>query len=280
MVDRFRLRTLTVRLLPLALCSVAPVACDGPPERDDIVELDDIVDDAGDVELRFNTPLTNYPTLITSMNATTYGGNNGGCWDTAPSGNVRPFQQYPCHAHENQLWLFEPVGDAFVIHSADDEDLCLDVPGFNFASGQNLQMYPCNGGINQKWKVFAHDAQSATIRPSSNAALCVDVENGIKTNQSPIQLFGCTGNANQAWKFHDWAGEDTSIDCDWSLRFGPEVVSPGQRRSFFATGQHFNTLCSENLESDSVSCPAWADWFVVDSPWGSDDFDVRCFNVQ
>lgn len=269
-----------LRLVPLALCVALPVGCDGPLEPDDPDELVGESEGEGDdVGFRFATPLINYPTLVTSMNADTYGGNNGGCWDTAPSGSVRPFQQYRCHAQDNQLWLFESVSGGFVIHSADDEDLCLDVPGFNFASGQDLQMYPCNWGINQVWELHAHDGGSATIRPAADPSLCVDVENAVKTNQSPIQLYGCTGNANQAWRFHDWAGEDTSLDCDGPMRFGPAVMSNGTRRSFAATVSHFSTLCSDDFDADYVSCPSWANWFVVDSPWGSDDFDVRCFSI-
>ncbi len=283
MHDPTRVRSHVLRSLSLALCLAAPLGCEEPSELDELDELDDAASDEDEeLEFRWATPRIHFRTLVTSMNASGYGGNDGGCWDTAPSGNVRPFQQYRCHAKDNQVWLFETVPGVhggFSIHSADDDDLCLDVPGFNTVSGQRLQMYPCNGGINQVWKVFNHDSQSATIRPAANTSLCLDVENGIKTNQSPIQLYGCTGAAHQAWRFHDWVGKDTSLSCDGPLRFGPEVVFLGARRSFAATGSHFNTLCSENFETDSVSCSSSATWFVVDSPWGSNDFDVRCFST-
>ena len=262
----------------------APLGCVESPELDEAFESEAADEDADDraddeLEFRWSTPLTNVPTLVTSMNADSYGGSNGGCWDTAPNGNVRPFQQYRCHAQDNQLWLFESVGGSdFVIRSADDSGLCLDVPGFNFSSGQDLQLFPCNGGINQRWRLFNHDAESATIRPAGNTSLCVDVENNVKTEQATIQIFSCHGGANQAWRFHDYLGED-SLSCDWSMRFGPEVVSPGSRRSFAAPwGSYFNALCSKTLQSSSVDCPSGTNWFVVDSPWGSDDFNVHCFS--
>lgn len=272
-------RTCDLRRAVLSVLLVAPLGCVEASELDEL-ELEGEADDPQDeAEFRWSTPLTNHPTLVTSMNADTYGGNNGGCWDTAPSGNVRHFQQYRCHAQDNQLWLFEALGGGdFMIRSADDDDLCLDVPGFNYASGQDLQLFPCNGGNNQKWTIFNHDGDSATIRPKDATGLCVDVENGVKTEQATIQIFSCHGGSNQAWRFHDWKGSD-SHSCDWSMRFGPQVVSPGSRRSFAAPwGSYFNTLCAENLQSDSVDCPSGTNWFVIDSPWGSNDFNVRCFS--
>ena len=173
----------------LALCMLAPLACDAPSDLDDELVAESDGEDEELVEFRWSTPLTNHPTLVTSMNADAQG-NNGGCWDTAPSGWKRHFQQYPCHAGNNQLWRFQAApGGGFTIHSEDDDGLCLDVPSSNFASGQDLQMYPCHGQPNQIWNVFVRDGESATIRPRGHNDLCVDVEWGVVTNQSAIQIF-------------------------------------------------------------------------------------------
>lgn len=267
-----------LRRLCLSLVLVAPLGCEDPSEFDleDEGELPDDADEEELVELRWSTPLSNVPTLVTSMNAD-YQGFNGGCWDTAPNGNVRPFQQYPCHAEDNQLWYFRSApGGGFTIHSKDDDDLCLDVPSNNFSAGQDLQMYPCHGGANQIWSVFVRDGQSATIRPRNHNDLCVDVEWGVVTNQSPIQLYPCHGGSNQAWRFHDYLGSD-NLSCDLSIKFGSYPVFAGTRRSFRVSNR--NTLCSADLHPDTVSCSDSTDWLVVDSPWGSDDFHVRCFSA-
>ncbi len=274
------------RVLSLCVCfTVLPAGCDQPGDAEGVFDSDGEEFEAHEDELEFRwaTPLSNHPTLMTSMNADTYGGSNGGCWDTSSGGGSygRPFQQYRCHGQDNQLWKFEPVSGGFLIHPKGDDGRCVDVPGFNFVNGQPLQTYPCNGGINQVWRVFNHDAQSATIRPSASTNLCIEVHDAVKTHQSPLQIGVCNGQSFQAWRFHDWIGKDTSLSCDWgwSMRFGPVVVSPGNRRSFAASGSHFNTLCSENLDSDGVSCSSSANWFVVDNPWGSNDWDVRCFQI-
>lgn len=258
-----------------ALCLLAPAGCEPPEGYEDAAEAESDGEDEDLVEFRWNTPLLDHRTLVTSMKTDNHG-NNGGCWDTSPSGGVRPFQQYSCHAGNNQLWLFRSApGGGFTIHSRDDDDLCLDVPSNNFVPGQDLQMYPCHGGANQVWNVFVRDGESATIRPRGHNDLCLDVEGAVVTNQAPIQLFGCHGGDNQAWRFHDYLGSDDA-SCDWAMKFGSYTVGPGERRSFGVSNN--NTFCSESLQPGSLSCPDDTDWLVVDSPFGSDDFHIKCFS--
>jgi hypothetical protein len=67
---------------------------------------------------------------------------------------------------------------------------CVDVPGFNFANGQVLQIFGCSGGSNQRW----------TVSPNgqiSNGAFCWDVPGGATANGTRIQLFNCNGGSNQ-----------------------------------------------------------------------------------
>lgn len=47
-----------------------------------------------------------------------------------------------------QLYLFFPM---LVLTS--NSDLCLEVPGSSTANGVQVQTYPCNGGLNQVWKL-------------------------------------------------------------------------------------------------------------------------------
>ena len=257
-------------------CLTAAPACEAPAELDE--EVADSEGAPDDSTFRFSTPFHDFPTLMTSMN-TDGAGHNGGCWDTGPGG-TQVFQQYQCHAHDNQLWLFEPIGNdgAVRIKSVADPGLCVDVPSSNFAPSQNLQLHPCHLGQNQRWQVVVEDLHSASIRPNTAQHLCLSVEGAVQTGQAALELGTCIGGDFQRWRFHDWAGEDTSLDCDWAMRFHSVVVPNGQRASFPVP--NLNTLCTKNWQPDSVDCPAWADWLVVDSPWGSDDFDVRCFNTQ
>jgi hypothetical protein len=284
------LRSLSLRGLELAAAFAIVIAgCDSPDEleAEDVVEHDtegDSGDGDDDLEFRWSTPLPGVETLVTSANAQAYG-QNPGCWDTSPSGSPRVFQQYPCHARDNQRWLFEPVGNAFRIHSVDDDDLCLDVPSNNFVSGQDLQLFPCHNGANQLWRVFPNgDGETATIRPPSNLGLCMDVEDGIKTNQSRIQIFTCHGGSNQSWRFHDYLDDDTVGGCNGSVRFysvtPSPVVGPGGVGNFPVTYHRPDTLCSADFDHELVQCPTGTDWLVVDRLGGTGSFKVRCFDTK
>ena len=272
-------------LLPL-LSVLTLTACD---TEDDLAPEDFAFEDLEDLdEPRWATPLSGVETLMTSMNAQAYG-QNPGCWDTSPSGNPRTFQQYPCHGRENQRWVFEAMGNSqFRIHSADDDDLCVDVPGGNFTSGQDLQLFTCHNGPAQRWRIFTRpDGVSATIRPAANLGLCMDVENGVVTNQSRIQLFTCkdqtlASSKNQGWRFHDYLDDDSIGSCSGAVRFYQNtpgiVVGRGGVGNFSVWDPDPDTLCSSDFDHEAVNCPDDTDWLVVDRLGGS-GVKVRCFDT-
>ncbi len=72
---------------------------------------------------------------------------------------------------------------------------CFDVPGFNDTNGTNVQIYDCNGGMNQQWE-FWYDG---TIRPTFNTNKCLDLPGWETDNGTPIQIYDCHGGSNQQW---------------------------------------------------------------------------------
>jgi hypothetical protein len=272
---------ISFRFAFVAALLALPCACAEDDEPGD--DADDEADELEDPDdFRWSTPLAGVETLVTSLNADA-SGNNGGCWDTSPSGSPRVFQQYPCHARDNQLWKFESVGGgAFRIHSVDENGLCLDIPNGNIATHQLLQLFPCHNGNNQKWTVNNFNSKSATIRPFSNAGFCLDVWDAIKTNQAAIQLSPCNGGSNQAWRFHD-KKDDDGLSCDTTVRFGASgpTVSTGQTGSFRVTGHNFDVECFyPDFDWDEVGCDdSIVDWFVVDRLDGAGGYDVSCFDT-
>jgi hypothetical protein len=57
------------------------------------------------------------------------------------------FYTHKCHNNVNQRWSFSN-GE---IHAFGKSELCVDVPGRNFVHGQEVQLWPCNDTIAQKW---------------------------------------------------------------------------------------------------------------------------------
>jgi hypothetical protein len=72
---------------------------------------------------------------------------------------------------------------------------CLDVPGSNFASGQQLQFWDCNGTNAQDWIWFSDQS----IRPAAATYLCIDVYHSNWHDGTPIQLFNCNNTNAQTW---------------------------------------------------------------------------------
>lgn len=73
-------------------------------------------------------------------------------------------------------------------------DRCLDVPGFDRADHVPLQMFGCNGGLNQRWLV-RFDFAGFAILESKSTGKCLDVP-----SETSVQQFRCHGGDNQRWQ--------------------------------------------------------------------------------
>jgi ricin-type beta-trefoil lectin protein len=98
------------------------------------------------------------------------------------------FQHTPPSNIENQQFSFDRVAVVGVGNK------CADVPGFAFFPGTQLQIFTCNGGINQKWTVLPDGVVM-------NGDFCWDVPGGQTANGTILQIFGCNGGNNQKFVF-------------------------------------------------------------------------------
>ena len=267
----------------LALLAALP-GCDVDPEADglDVADSEGEEDSEGEVGFRYANPHLIKPNLLTSM-LNDGNGFNGGCWDTAP-GLSATFQQYPCHGKNNQRWMFDQQSDGtFLIKSEAHRGMCVDVPSGNAQPSQDLQLHGCHGQSNQRWTVVQESGSSASIRPVDAPGLCLSIEGAVQNAQADLELATCLGYDFQRWRFSAYNGEDLSLSCDSTVKFnspaGPQFVLPGQRRNFVITNDEMKCFDDWFLY-DNASCVHWAEHYVVDRPAGSDDVDVRCFNIQ
>ncbi|MCA9621273.1 MAG: RICIN domain-containing protein [Myxococcales bacterium] len=80
---------------------------------------------------------------------------------------------------------------------------CLDIPGSSMINGADLQTYPCNNGLNQRFTVgpapysVPTDPWS-TIRPAYNS-FCLDIEYGTAAGQK-LQQYYCLVQDNQEFR--------------------------------------------------------------------------------
>jgi hypothetical protein len=68
------------------------------------------------------------------------------------------------------------------------------VPGHATASGTRVEIWTCNGGTNQQWRL---NSDGSVVGVESG--LCLDVNAYGTANGSIVQLWTCTGATNQKW---------------------------------------------------------------------------------
>ncbi|MFG2169720.1 endo-1,4-beta-xylanase [Micromonospora chersina] len=68
---------------------------------------------------------------------------------------------------------------------------CVDVPNASRNSGTRVQLYDCNGQINQAWTLTS--SRQLTVYGS----MCLDAAGS--GNASAVQIYSCNGQANQQW---------------------------------------------------------------------------------
>ncbi len=83
---------------------------------------------------------------------------------------------------------------------------CIDVPNSNFNDGQQLSVWDCHGGANQKFEFV-----NGTLRTQNNK--CMDVAWGSRDNGAAIQLVTCNGNPAQQFVLNN-AGDLVNPQAD------------------------------------------------------------------
>ncbi|WP_244282449.1 endo-1,4-beta-xylanase [Micromonospora chersina] len=68
---------------------------------------------------------------------------------------------------------------------------CVDVPNASRTNGTRVQLYDCNGQINQAWTLTS--SRQLTVYGS----MCLDAAGS--GNASAVQIYSCNGQANQQW---------------------------------------------------------------------------------
>jgi hypothetical protein len=126
---------------------------------------------------------------------------------------------WPCHGEENQQFSLQPyaVEGTSTIFTIQALGRCLDIDmGFveDWTHQTNVQLYSCNGGINQQFRLQPVGGGWFTI-VSAMDGRCLDIDlntgNGWRYERN-VQLWTCNNGSNQRWRF------DTSLGGDIIFR--------------------------------------------------------------
>lgn len=103
-----------------------------------------------------------------------------------------------------------------VLISIDPVFHCLDVAGGLAQVGDYVQVYPCNNGLNQQWRIEAAPLSAGSLathnlrilrrrqdlvvlRSMKNPGVCLDVANATANGNEFLVVFNCHGERNQAF---------------------------------------------------------------------------------
>ncbi|MER8183398.1 RICIN domain-containing protein [Kitasatospora sp. NPDC094015] len=90
----------------------------------------------------------------------------------------------------------------YQLHSSPDQ--CLDVPRGDATDGNDVELWTCNGGANQKW-IPGWDGSMVNF--ATNKCLDVVGSNGPPQNGTRVEIWTCNGGANQKWQFTTTSGK-------------------------------------------------------------------------
>lgn len=80
---------------------------------------------------------------------------------------------------------------------------CLDVYGGATGNGSRVDMWTCNGGSNQQWRVLQVGTTSGNLPIDElvgvGSGRCLDVYGASHANGATVDIWGCNGQANQQW---------------------------------------------------------------------------------
>lgn len=136
--------------------------------------------------------------------------NRGDSSDWRNNTNV---EVWPCHGEANQQFGLQASDPSGVISTFTIQALgkCLDVDmGYMdyWTHQNNVQLFPCNGGLNQQFTLQSKGSGWFMIRSMLDGR-CLDIDLNVNNDwryEHNVQLWKCTGESNQLWKFEAFDG--------------------------------------------------------------------------
>ena len=114
-----------------------------------------------------------------------------------------------------------------------------------------MQIYPCNGGANQKWRL-----QTNGTIVGVQSGLCLDVTGRGTANSTAVGLWTCNGQTNQSWTTSLRTGDTTAPTVPGSPRVSNltcSTVTFAWNASTDAVGSAFYDVYHDGQLMTSVS---------------------------
>ncbi|WP_245966470.1 extracellular catalytic domain type 1 short-chain-length polyhydroxyalkanoate depolymerase [Sphaerisporangium album] len=104
---------------------------------------------------------------------------------------------------------------------------CLDVAGVSQANGAPVQIWDCNGQVNQQW------AATGAGELRVYGGKCLDVSNQSTADGAAVQIWDCNGQNNQKWRFNT-DGTITAVGANKCLDVPNNATANGTRLAIWS----------------------------------------------
>lgn len=168
------------------------------------------------------------PELASTESALTFGSvgsamqivSSGMCLTASPSGNLVWVTQQTCASAPASWFIATPVESEPSYYEIKSSGRCLDVPSSSTSSGTQLQLYPCTGNNNQRFRMnrISGFADRWEIRPKLASGLCLDIAYGDAVAGRPLQQYTCNAGNNQRFRTRPLLQAPFERTCDTNFR--------------------------------------------------------------
>lgn len=120
---------------------------------------------------------------------------------TTANGNTVQTWNQGSGVRANEQWTVTPVpGQSYdVIKYAANPSYCLDVKDYGTANGTKLQLWQCNGGVDQEWKPSGSQLQAVYATQQTGHAMVLDDPSTTGANGTALEIDQANGSAAQNW---------------------------------------------------------------------------------
>jgi hypothetical protein len=126
---------------------------------------------------------------------------------------------------------------------------CLDVPGASRTDGALLQIWDCNGGVNQQWTL--NSSNQLTVYGSK----CLDVPSHATAAGTRVEIWTCNGGANQQWRL-DADGTVAGVESGLCLDVSGQGTANGTAVQIWTCNGSGNQKWTGLTPSSPPSTPA------------------------
>jgi len=143
-----------------------------------------------------------------------------------------------------------------------DQNKCLDLTGGDHSNGNKLQIWDCNGSVNQQWIFYGFYPAIFGIVSAKDTSKCVDA--GDMSNGQVLKIWDCNGLQQQKFGYDCiFPGTKTLV-----LASSMDMAKPGNRTRLSSPLASKCADLAGGVDMDGTAAQVWHCNGLVNQKWG------------